>query len=232
MFNQKEYKKQWQKDNAEHIKQYQRQWQKDNPEKAKEYFKQWRENNPEEAKRIYRRWQEKNLGYMKEWREKNPGYYDVEYHKNWYIKNREKICKKQNQYWKNKYKINLKFNLNCKIKGAIRQSIKGNKAGRHWENLVGYTLNNLIKHLKFTIPEGYCWQDILNGKLHIDHIIPIRAFIFNIPEDEEFKQCWSLYNLRLLPAIKNISKNDSITNPILLELLLRKEKPFQPALAI
>ena len=80
------------------------------------------------------------------------------------------------------------------------------------------------------MPKGYCWQDCLEGKLHIDHIIPIKAFIFNKPEDEEFKQCWSLHNLRLLPAEENLSKSDNITNPVLLKLLLEEIKQFQPVL--
>ncbi len=62
----------------------------------------------------------------------------------------------------------------------------------------------------------------MNGALHIDHIIPIRAFTFNKPEDKEFKQCWSLWNLRLLTKEKNLKKNESFDNSILLGLLLKE----------
>jgi len=116
----------------------------------------------------------------------------------------------------------LSSRLNKNMGSNVWDSIKNNKNGRHWEDLVNYTLSGLIKHLKKTIPEGHIWQDYLEGKLHIDHIIPKRAFTFNKPDDEEFKQCWSLYNLRLLPASKNKSKQDRITNPILLGLLIKE----------
>jgi len=113
----------------------------------------------------------------------------------------------------------LQYRLNGNMGSNVWDSIKKDKAGRHWETLVGYTLNDLIRRLRKTMPNGYNWQDYLKGKLHIDHIIPKRAFTFKTSKDEEFKQCWSLYNLRLLPANKNKSKQDSLS-PILLGLLL------------
>jgi len=132
-------------------------------------------------------------------------------------------CKENHkQYMNMKRKTDLKYNLNCKISRGIYKALRGNKAGRHWETIVGYTINNLIKYLRKTMPKGYCWQDYLKGKLHIDHIIPIRAFVFNKPEDEEFKQCWSLCNIRLLSIKENLIKHDSINNPILLGLLLKE----------
>jgi len=103
---------------------------------------------------------------------------------------------------------------------AIWLSLKGNKAGKHWENLVGYTLKDLVKHLKKTMPKGYNWKDVLNGKLHIDHIIPKSVFNFTKPRHIDFQNCWALSNLQLLPARENMLKHDKLT------------KPFQPALML
>lgn len=102
----------------------------------------------------------------------------------------------------------------------IWKALKGNKAGRHWEDLVGYKLNDLIKRLKNTMPKDYCWQDFMEGRLHIDHIIPKSAFNYTNTEHIDFKRCWSLDNLRLLPAKENLIKHNKLY------------KPFQPALAI
>ena len=136
------------------------------------------------------------------------------------IKNREKL-NEYSRLWKNKnYKIDLKFNLNYKISRAIKKSLKGNKAGRHWESLVDYPLTDLIKQLQKTIPEGYTWQDFMQGKLHIDHIIPIDVFNYTKPEHPDFKRCWALNNLRLLPAKENLIKGNKLT------------RSFQPALKI
>ena len=46
------------------------------------------------------------------------------------------------------------------------------------------------------------------------------AFNFSKPEHIDFKRCWSLENLRLLPAMENIKKHNKLF------------KPFQPALKI
>ena len=103
------------------------------------------------------------------------------------------------------------------MRGSIR---KGSKNGRCWETLVGYTVDQLIKRLKKTLPKGYIWQDYLDGKLHIDHKIPISVFNFETPENIDFKKCWALKNLQLLPVKENLSKHNKI------------DKHFQPSLLL
>lgn len=41
---------------------------------------------------------------------------------------------------------------------------------------------------------------------------------FETTEDDDFKRCWALSNLQLLPAFDNLSKGSKI------------DKPFQPSL--
>ncbi|MBA7582514.1 hypothetical protein ES708_24444 [subsurface metagenome] len=109
---------------------------------------------------------------------------------------------------------------------AVRDSLKNksflkvSKNGKGWETLVGYTTNDLKKRLRKTMPKGYTWQDFLSGKLHIDHIIPIAVFNFTKVEHIDFKRCWALSNLQLLPGKENMVKGDKM------------DKPFQPALRI
>ena len=171
-----------------------------NKERIKNYHIKWQINNPKKCRE-----------YSKKYREKNPEYYE---------KHKEEI-KKNSQLLKNiKYKTNPKFNINDKMKRAINISLKGNKNGRHWETLIGYTCNDLIKRLKKTMPQGYTWQDFMKGELHIDHKIPKSVFNFTKPEHIDFKRCWALENLQLLPARENLIKQDKLS------------KPFQPALAI
>ncbi len=92
----------------------------------------------------------------------------------------------------------------------IRQSLKRNKNSNCWEILVEYNVTELKSHLIKTLPEGYIWQDYLDGKIQIDHIIPIRTFKFQNSEDEEFKQCWALKNLRLLTIKENLNKGSKL----------------------
>jgi hypothetical protein len=112
--------------------------------------------------------------------------------------------------------------IRSRISAAMHKAIKHNKAGRHWEELVDYNLEQLTNRLKSTLPHGYSWKDDFvngNGILHIDHKIPMSAFNFNSPEHIDFKRCFALDNLQLLPAIENEKKNAKL------------EKPFQPCLA-
>jgi 5-methylcytosine-specific restriction endonuclease McrA len=139
-----------------------------------------------------------------------------EYNKIYYQQNK----KYYNDYYLTKYWNEKKFNLTKRMYSIIRQCILKNKSGWGWETYVGYTLEELIKRLKKTIPNGYTWQNYINGKLEIDHIIPISIFNFNKPEDYDFQRCWALENLRLLPAIENKIKNSRLI------------KPFQPVLQI
>ena len=122
-------------------------------------------------------------------------------------------------YYEN-HKTDLKFNLNGRMRTAIGATLKGNKNCRKWENLVGYSVDKLMEHLKKTMPKGYSWGDYLKGKLHIDHIIPISAHNFTKTEHTDFKRCWALKNLRLLPAKENRIKFNHLG------------RPFQPALLL
>jgi len=230
MFDRKEYMKEYRKkynienreeirkkkkryylDNSERIKEKSRQYRKDNPKKKKKSDRRWKKNNPEKVKK-------QDIIYRQNNKEKELERQSI-YRKN----NKEKVKIARRKYANRRMKIDLRFRLNHRMRSGIALSLKNNKNGRHWEDLIDYTLNDLIKRLKNTMPKGYSWQNFLKGQLHIEHIIPIRAFIFKTPEDEDFKQCWSLYNLRLLPAKENKIKKDNITNPILLELLLEEK---------
>ncbi len=112
-----------------------------------------------------------------------------------------------------KNKNNLGFILNKKISSGIRHSlVKGGKNGRIWQSLVNYSFDELKNHLESTMPSGYTWGDI--KKLHLEHIIPISAFNFDLPEHIDFKRCWALSNLRLLPKIENLKKGSKLLKPL------------------
>uniref|UniRef100_A0A6H1ZV35 Putative HNH endonuclease n=1 Tax=viral metagenome TaxID=1070528 RepID=A0A6H1ZV35_9ZZZZ len=140
------------------------------------------------------------------------------YSKKYYRENYKKIKEYARQYYSKRYKTDLKFNLNSRMGSLMWYSLKKNKAGRTWKSLVSYNLNDLIKHLKKTMPEGYTWQDYLEGKLHLDHKIPISAFNFTKSEHTDFKRCWALSNLQLLPARENLVKSNKLTKPFQLAL--------------
>ncbi|MBA7568819.1 hypothetical protein ES708_10554 [subsurface metagenome] len=98
--------------------------------------------------------------------------------------------------------------LSCSISIGINRSLKGRKNGFHWEDLVDFTLNDLMHHLEKQFTDGMTWDNY--GKWHIDHIIPITAFNFSSVKDYDFKRCWALNNLRPLWEADNIHKSDKV----------------------
>jgi hypothetical protein len=80
----------------------------------------------------------------------------------------------------------------------------GNKARRSWQELVGYSVDDLRRHIERQFLRGMSWE---NSHLwHIDHILPIAGFGPMQPGDETFLACWALTNLRPLWKSKNIAK--------------------------
>ncbi len=87
--------------------------------------------------------------------------------------------------------------------------VTSNKNGQHWEDLVGYPLADLMKHLEKQFANGMTWENY--GKWHIDHIIPISAFNFTLPKHLDFRKCWALKNLQPMWAKDNKEKQNKLS---------------------
>ena len=98
--------------------------------------------------------------------------------------------------------------LSQAISSGIRRALYSVKNGYPWESLVGYTLDDLRKHLEDQFQPGMSWDNY--GQWHIDHIIPVSLWCFEGPDDSEFKQCWALCNLQPLWAEENMKKNNRV----------------------
>ena len=188
---------------------------------AKEYAKAYYHSHKEVVSKKYSQYRMRNRQYhldrCKKWRSDNKEKYE-NYYKTYAIERQEEIRARRRRYQR-AYTSTAHGRVSMLISRYIRHVLKGQKKGKAWESLVGYTKVQLVKHLKKTMPDGYSWQDFMNGRLHIDHKIPIVAFNFKTPEDLDFKKCWALKNLQLLPARKNLQKQAKI------------DKPFQPSFA-
>ena len=177
------------------------------------------------TKKYYYENREKALECNREWRTANKAHRDA------YLDNYEKNHRERDPVqlaeWRKSYRqkcLSTKpaFRLNGKMSASIRRGLIHGKGGNHWESLVGYTCSDLAECLKKTIPRGYDWKDFLDGitDLEIDHIVPVAVFNFETADDIDFKRCWALTNLQLLPKLENRSKAKKLFNN------------FQPALLI
>jgi hypothetical protein len=187
-------------------------------------MKVWREENPEIYRSCKKAYYEANrdciLKRKKQYRaEPEVRLKNAEYMKRWIADNRDRMRQHDHKRYHATRKFDLRYRVNMRMRKRMLASLKGKKDGRAWESLVGYTVDELIVRLKKTIPDGYTWEDFLAGLLHIDHIVPIAAHNFSSTDDIDFKRCWQISNLQLLPARTNCSKG------------ARLAKPFQPSLA-
>ncbi len=191
-------------------------------------------NNKEDVRLYKKIWMRNNRWKYKEQekiyaRQYNPSYYQknkVKIKKNvkyYYIKFREEK-KIYNKYYRQnnkerirmlmkKWRITPTAKLSHTISCYIQRSLKDKKNGKHWETIVGYSLSDLITHLKSKFKTGMNLDNY--GAWQIDHIIPISFFKYSSYEDESFKQCWDLNNLQPLWKEDNIRKGNRYSEPTL-----------------
>lgn len=114
----------------------------------------------------------------------------AKYRSRCYQKNKDKLTREKVLYrkansdkvrkWRKTYKVvhpekareynkrhrsTPKGHLSINISKSIGVALKGNKAGRHWEDLVGYTLDQLYRRLRRTVPVGYTWAGLFRWQV-------------------------------------------------------------------
>jgi hypothetical protein len=218
-------------------------------ERKKQYYLENKDVENAKSRGYYLKHREEILAWHKEYRERpevarrakifNRKYYlehidDFrENNRRWRKENRDRKNKREREYrrnkpdvahaWDKRYRDKVKeepsWVINGRMSSGIRASLVGGKDGRSWESLVGYTKNDLKKHLEKQFVDGMNWERFMNGEIHIDHIIPKSAFNFITYDDLDFRRCWALDNLQPLWAKDNLSKHAKL------------EKPFQPSMA-
>jgi hypothetical protein len=83
---------------------------------------------------------------------------------------------------------------------------------------LGYTQNDLINHFQNLMEPWMNWENNITPKggigdgWHMDHIIPISKFSYSSINDEQFKLCWALSNLRPIRWKDNLKKSNKHEN--------------------
>ena len=218
----------WASENPEHLREYRRNDRVENADKHKARWDEWYAANREQViankRERYQDNKEEHLAYAAEYRSENP-----ELVRQAAAKWREANPDKVKQGWADWYAENGKERdkakrstprgrLDNSISRAIYGCLKGEKGGRPWEAILGYSLDVLISHLERLFLPGMTWENY--GEWHVDHIIPKAAFNYETDGDIDFHRCWALENLQPLWAFDNISKGAKLT------------EPFQPSLAL
>lgn len=126
----------------------------------------------------------------------------------WTEANKDKVRQYKNEWNQAKYQFDPVRRVHSNVSTVIRLTLRGKKNYKKWESLVGYTKEELMKHLESLFQEGMTWDNY--GDWHIDHIKPRVSFDIKELGDEEFKKCWSLDNLQPLWKDENLSKGPRI----------------------
>lgn len=148
-----------------------------------EKSRRWRDRNPDKRAETDRE-QGRKKRADPEWRERNREY----------TKNRCARIRKT-----------ARGGLDHRMSTAIRLSLVSSKRRRKWEDLVGYSVDDLKAHIERQFLRGMSWENM--AEWHIDHIVPKSSFNYSSPEDAEFRACWALSNLRPMWARENQRKS-------------------------
>lgn len=153
--------------------------------------KRYYEKNKEEIKEYYKDWAEENRLKLRD------------YHSKWREENRETVNENTRLWYLNKRRTDAGFRLKSNTRTAVYTCLKEANVAKYRSTFetLGYTLEDLMKHLESKFKEGMTWENY--GEWHVDHIIPMSKFNFTSTDDREFSLCWDLVNLQPLWGIEN-----------------------------
>ncbi len=138
----------------------------------------------------------------------------------YYEENSIYIITRNNEYKKNRRKIDLEYKLRIDVSSSINKMLKlnnSNKNNNSCMNYLPYTIQELKDHLEKLFEPWMNWPnhgvyrleiwddlDPETWKWQIDHITAQSDLPYTSMEDENFKKCWALSNLRPYSAKQNL----------------------------
>jgi len=132
--------------------------------------------------------------------------------------NREKVAQGLQRYYRShkeyiiarvrkRYRTDVSYRINQNMSTSIRKSLKGKKKNKHWEDIVGYTKEQLITDIESKFTPEMSWENY-GTYWHIDHQKPKSLFNITTYDCQELRDCWALSNLHPLEAKENIRKSN------------------------
>ena len=146
----------------------------------------------------YQKHKEKVKVRTRRWAELNPQKVRVMKDR-WKDNHRDQLLESYRQRYQRK-KADPFFRLTRATSLAIWRCLKHSKGGRHWENLVGFSLEDLKEHLSSQFRDDMCWANY-GTVWEIDHIKPLSRCA-------TFEEAWQLSNLQPLYCSDNRSKGN------------------------
>lgn len=198
--------------NKEEISAYQKEYFSKNKENIQNYRKAYRLKNKKRIKNRDRLYYINNRDFLIS--------KSIKYRSN----NKDKVLSRLRVYRAFKAITDPKFKLRIIVSGAILSGLKQRDSSKNkiscFEYLL-FTVKQLKRHLESQFEPWMNWSnhgiykkdkwddnDKHTWTWHIDHIVPHSTFNYTSMQDEEFKKCWNLENLRPYSAKQNILDGD------------------------
>lgn len=160
-----------------------------NKEKILEKKKDYITKNKEKVALSNKIYRESNKEKITEWKLNNREGI-LKYNREYQVKNADKISKKAKEYKINNYDKILTYKKQYReankhtaawrmlLHSTLRRFNK--KKEGHTIDLLGYSAEDLKKHLESLFTDGMSWDNY--GEWHIDHITPVVSFDSNTPQ--------------------------------------------------
>lgn len=178
-------------------------------------------SKPSRQKTLTKYYENNRIEILAEARERhhNTKEYQIVRSREYRQENKVEIKQKRNVRSRQKRAENPSFRLKENVSRMIRGALKkkgSSKRGLSFLKFVGYTMQDLKKHLEQQFEPWMTWDNwgIYNKSAwndcnsatwawQIDHIMPQSELPYTSMIDDNFKRCWTLENLRPLSAKQN-----------------------------
>jgi hypothetical protein len=196
----KNYRAQYYEQNKSSLLEYAEQYYKENTAPILEKTKLYRDEHKETISDNKKKYYENNKIAIKQYQSEN----------------KDKIQVAANKQRRLRRKQDPSFRLRTYISNSVRDALKNIKNSSTWSNL-DYSPDGLRLHLEKQFEPWMNWNnhgrydqttwndnDQSTWTWQLDHIIPQSDLPYTSMEDDNFKKCWSLSNLRPLSSKQNI----------------------------
>lgn len=197
----------WYKNNVEKCKQDNRKNHQKNRERDNKQSREYGRKHREKIVQNVKNWQKKHRKSINQRKREEYSLGISKFNNKDYFNNHHK------KYFKNKYDLDINFRIYRIISSIISRSLKGNKHGRHWEDLVGWKLGEGMKYLESQFTLGMSWSNygwyidehgVKQLGWEIDHIKAKSEFNITSYDCVNFKRLWALSNLRPMWATTRV----------------------------
>lgn len=206
----------------------------------KSYFGSYYQSNKSKLIKTSREWYQNNTDKKKDYdKEYNKINKDKKkkYDKNYLLLNKDKINNRIYNYRKNRRRTDPVYRLRKSISYSVWYYLNLNNSDKNNESVIKYlpyTMLELKNNLESKFESWMTWDnygsyhisswddsDSSTWKWNIDHIIPQSRLLYTSMEDDNFKKCWALDNLRPLSAKQNLLDGNKMESKKLYNLLLQ-----------